>query len=272
MRIRTLLAAAAALMALVVPRGAGATQVRGQFERRCTVGPAADLRVNTGSGDIDVHAGPPGVIRVVGRVQVERTFWHARGDAERRLAEILAHPPVDQSGNRVEIGRREPHDLFDNVSIDYYIEAPPDARVTAHTGSGDVRANGLHGPLEVSTGSGDVKVWDAPSGARLFTGSGDVEVHSLAGDLQARTGSGDVLASGTPTGAWDVHTGSGSVTLRMPAGARFELDAHSGSGDIVCDHPFTTVTRLGHSTLHGLVNSGGPKVTVRTGSGDITLQ
>ncbi|HVP37869.1 MAG TPA: DUF4097 family beta strand repeat-containing protein [Candidatus Saccharimonadales bacterium] len=270
MRFRILAPALALGLALAVP--AVAEDVRGTFERTLKVGPAIALDVQTGSGDIHVRAGAPGVVHVVGNVRVAKVWWRARGGAERRLGEILAQPPVEQEAGRVRIGHAHEEGFFNSVSIDYLIEAPPDVRLRAASGSGDLRIHGPQGHLEASTGSGDVSVWSAPGGASVHTGSGDVALHEVHGELVAETGSGDVEAQGAPQGSWRVRTGSGNVVLALPPGAGFELDARTGSGDIECAQPVTVYGRTHRSALHGTVGSGGPLVQVHTGSGDITLR
>jgi hypothetical protein len=257
--------------ALAAPAGAF-DGVRGTFERTFAVGPGTELDVRTGSGDIQVRAGAPGRVHVVGTVEVGRSWWRRRGGAEARLREILAHPPLRQEPGRVWVGHEEQVRLMDNVSISYLIEAPPDVKLDASTGSGDELIRGLRGHVEAGTGSGDIRVWDAPAGIRAHTGSGNIELHSVGGALRAETGSGGVLAEGSPGGEWQVRTGSGDVTLRLPAAAAFELEAHTGSGDIQCAHPLTSVGRLHHSSLQGTVRGGGPRVSIRTGSGDVDVR
>jgi hypothetical protein len=270
----SLFAAALALClapALAAPAGAF-DGVRGTFERTLAVGPGTELEVRTGSGDIQVRVGAPGRVHLVGTVEVGRSWWRRKGSAEGRLQEILAHPPLRQDAGRVWIGPQEPLRLMDNVSISYVIEAPPDVRLSASTGSGDELIRGLRGPIEAGTGSGGIRVWDAPAGIRAHTGSGDIELHAVGGSLRAETGSGGVLAEGTPGGEWQVRTGSGNVTLRLPAAAAFDLEAHTGSGDIQCAHPVTSVGRLHRSSLQGTVRGGGPRVSIRTGSGDVEVE
>ena len=271
MHSRILGATLALGLALAAPAGAS-NDVRGTFERTLAVAPGTELGVQTGSGDIQVRAGAPGRVHVVGTVRVGRSWWRRQGSAEARLREILARPPVRQEAGRVWIGHQEQVRFLDDVSISYVIEAPPDVKLRAATGSGDEVVRGLRGPMEASTGSGDIRVWDAPAGIQAQTGSGDIELHSVGGALRARTGSGSVLAEGAPGGEWQVRTGSGDVTLRLPAAAAFDLEAHTGSGDIQCAHPVTSVGRPRRSSLQGSVRGGGPRVSIRTGSGDVDVE
>jgi DUF4097 and DUF4098 domain-containing protein YvlB len=98
-----------------------------------------------------------------------------------------------------------------------------------------------------------------------------VHLRNVRGSLQAHAGSGDIEADGDPTGAWNVHTGSGSVSLRFPQNASFELNAHTGSGSINLGHPVTVQGSISRKEVRGKVGGGGVPVQVETGSGSISI-
>jgi DUF4097 and DUF4098 domain-containing protein YvlB len=146
--------------------------------------------------------------------------------------------------------------------------------VEARTGSGDVRVNGVRDDVRVETGSGDAKFEGIEAQrVEIRTGSGDVQLRDLRCALLARTGSGDIQAEGRPTGRWRLDTGSGEVSLRLPSDLAFDLDAHSDSGDVHTHGglALTVEGSLGHGALRGKVRGGGVPVEVQTGSGDISI-
>ena len=151
-------------------------------------------------------------------------------------------------------------------------------KVAARTGSGSIRAERITGSVQASTGSGGIHVElvAVESGGRrdvdVSTGSGSIGVMGVNGALRARSGSGGITADGNPGGAWEIHTSSGSVSLRIGADAAFDLNAHCGSGSIRVDHPVTMTGTAGKHDLRGTVRGGGPLVDVRTSSGGITIR
>ncbi len=166
-----------------------------------------------------------------------------------------------------------------------------EAELAADTGSGAVRLDGAAGDFSADTGSGAVEavvtrplrrfVADTGSGsvsldggaddARADTGSGSVELAGLTGSMDADTGSGSVTASWasiTPRSAIRAGTGSGGVTLELPAGTVLGGLVSTGSGGIRSDF-------AGHSDDDELRLDGGPgEVTVRinTSSGRAVLR
>jgi hypothetical protein len=255
------------------------------FDRTLNVSAQADVYVSTGSGHVSIHPGSDNQVHVHARVY---PGWNAGGDIDSRIARICDNPPIQQSGNTIHVGEVPPEDrrLFNNISIDYEITTPKSVALNLHSGSGDleidhvgrylkaqtgsgsVRAHGIAGPAELSTGSGDVDLEESsPGEVRASTGSGSIRVHGLNGALTAKTGSGDIEADGSITGSSHLTSGSGSIRLHIGREARFNIDASTGSGSI----RVAGLPPAEHHHLSSPVNGGGPTLETHTGSGDIEV-
>jgi hypothetical protein len=251
------------------------------FERTLKVNGRVELTVATGSGSIRLTHGSSDRIHIFGRV---RSNW---GENEEKVREIAANPPIEQTGNIIRIGER--HETLHNISIEYEIEAPADAYLSANTGSGSINddgigenaklstgsgsihASGLHNGFSVNTGSGDIFVEATGQGdVKAHTGSGSIELHEVRGGLDAETGSGSIKASGAAAAAWKLHTGSGSVEL-WPGSGGYTLDASTGSGGISTEREMTVQGSFDKHHMTGKVGGGGPTVRVETGSGSIRI-
>ncbi len=273
----SLLAAWAAFAAVPASASTEAT-----FQRDLAFSGRLDLSVATGAGAIHLTAGPAGRIHILARVKSGP--WCACDD---RVREIAANPPIQQTGNIVRIGAD--HRNLGNISVDYEIQAPPDAYLDAATGSGNIfdegvginaklstgsgsiRAGSLQGGFTVHTGSGNIDASQSGAGdVRASTGSGSISLKYVHGGLEAGTGSGNIGISGTPAGPWRIHTGSGGVDL-WTGGAGMTLDASTGSGGIHCDRELVSQATIEHHHLKGAIGGGGPEVRVETGSGSIRV-
>ena len=275
--MKHLLVVTAALALASVP----ALASEATFERNLTVNGRVELTVATGSGSIRLTHGSSDRIHVFGRV---RSNW---GENEDKVREIAANPPIEQTGNIIRIGAR--HESLHNISIDYEIQAPADAYLSASTGSGSINddgigenaklstgsgsihASGLHNGFSVNTGSGDIFVEATGQGdAKAHTGSGSIELHDVRGGLDAETVSGSIKVSGTAAAAWKLHTGSGSVEL-WPGSGGYTLDASTGSGGISTEREMTVQGSFDKHHMTGKIGGGGPTVRVETGSGNIRI-
>lgn len=259
------------------------------FDRTLNVSAQPDLYVSNGAGNIQVTPGGGGQIHVIGHVHAT---WSAFGDINSRVQRIVDHPPITQDGNTIHIGETNDRGLFNNLSIDYEISVPANVALNLHSGSGDievnhvgrflsassgsgnVRAHGVHGPSDLESGSGDLELEDeAPGDVKARTGSGNIHVHGLNGGLNARTGSGDIEADGHLQGAGMISTGSGDVRLHLTPDSRFTLEGSTGSGDIRVHMPGMVAANNDSSRHHvtAAVNGGGPPLEIRTGSGSIEV-
>jgi hypothetical protein len=345
---------AVACLGLAVP---GFARDEGSFDRTLKVTGPVELDVSTGAGDITVQAGASSEVRVHAVIKANNAWFSGSNDAETKIHELESNPPVEQQGNYIRIGHITDPELRRGVSISYDIEAPPRTQLQASSGSGDVSADGIHGPVKASSGSGDLRIADIgdevtastgsgdvrarairgevhissgsgdiqavsvmgsfylstgsgdiklseegsqvsesiyhsgkeigqseatsfsmpserngfPAGGRVSTGSGSIQVTGVNGPLRAGTGSGDITAQGVAAGDWSLQSGSGTLIVRLPAQASFNLDAHSDSGRILTRRSVTIQGTFGKGTMRGVVGKGGPLVKLRTGSGDIEI-
>lgn len=157
-----------------------------------------------------------------------------------------------------------------------FLENVNTERTAASTGSGSIEMVAVTtGELRVSTGSGSIEGRGVKTGLLdASTGSGTIRLENVAArDIRSSTGSGGVrldLAE-MPTDL-TARTGSGSVTLRLPANADAELDIRTGSGGISTDFP-VTMEQVRRNELRGRIGAGtGARLRVSTGSGGVRLE
>ncbi|HTD54943.1 MAG TPA: DUF4097 family beta strand repeat-containing protein, partial [Silvibacterium sp.] len=244
----------------------------GTFDKTLHVSGTPTLNVSTGSGYVHVSPGSDNEVHIIGHVHAGHG-WGDWGSPEERVKEVVAEPPIEQSGNSITVGK---HREYHNVSIDYDITTPKGTNLEAGSGSGDLKISDLGGSLKANTGSGSIEatglsgrvVLETGSGdihadmssapdVKAETGSGSIRLRGVTGGLYAQTGSGDIEISGQPGSNWKLETGSGSVTLNTGSSARFTLDATTGSGSIHSDPPLTTHGSLEKHHITGDVNGGG---------------
>jgi hypothetical protein len=174
------------------------------------------------------------------------------------------------------------------------LRVPRDSDLDIHTGDGSVSLEGVSGRIKADTGDGRITARDMKGEVRLHTGDGLIEGDGFDGMLDAhtgdgriqvrgrfdslrlRTGDGSIEAAAEPHSMfesdWSVHTGDGSILLRLPSDFSAELDATTGDGRIRSDLPVTTTGSRGRRSLRGKIAGGGGLLQVHTGDGSITLE
>ncbi|MDX1647079.1 MAG: DUF4097 family beta strand repeat-containing protein [Longimicrobiales bacterium] len=164
--------------------------------------------------------------------------------------------------------------------------------VEIDTGSGSVTARGVVGDLLADTGSGRVDVSEVRgSQMEVDTGSGGVRGSQISADIVVvDTGSGSIeltrvtssdLLLDTGSGSIDVEltgdvdrldadTGSGSVTIRAPAGLGATVEIDTGSGGIDLDFP-VEVRSVRRDRIRGTIGDGRGEIRIDTGSGSVRM-
>ncbi len=259
------------------------------FDRTLSTGSAPSISVSTASGYIHLSPGSDNQVHVSAHLH-SGNGWFGGGGASADFEQIIRDPPIRQEGNDIIVGERHSSDLYRNITIDYEITAPRDSALDLVSGSGDleiqnvgstlkaqsgsgaVRARGVHGPATLGSGSGDLELFETARGdVRAQTGSGSIRLHDISGGLRAGTGSGDVEIFGSVTSDWKIDTGSGSIRLNLGSQAHFELDAFTGSGNVRVGPPVSLTGDTERHHVSGKVNGGGPLLKAQTGSGDIEI-
>jgi hypothetical protein len=237
MKLRWVVLPLAAVAALSVS-GCGLTFSSTEDDKTEHVAVTA-VHINGGSGDITVQPGSAGEVRIHRRI-------HYNGS-------VPSGSTYHIDGGTLYLDTGCGH----NCSVDYDIRVPEGVTVTGNNGSGDVRLTGVS-TVDVEVGSGDLTVTRATGPVRLKGHSGDIRATDIrAASTDLTTSSGDINLDLATPGNVTAQAGSGDVTIRVPAGTAYRVDASTHSGDTRIAIP-TDPNASYHLTLHA-------------GSGDVVV-
>lgn len=153
---------------------------------------------------------------------------------------------------------------------------PREGNVNLHTGDGHIELSHLKGEMQLESGDGHEEIDSVDGTLRAHTGDGRINATGRFDALELQTGDGRIeaqaLAGSTMASGWTLHTGDGSVTLRLPANFAADVDLHTNDGEITLDMPVAVEGRLGARNIRGKMNGGGNLLTVHTGDGSIRLE
>ncbi len=276
------------LAALVAGAALSAAEADGSFDRSFSVSGPVDLDVQTDSGGITVTAGPSGFVRIHAILKAQHG-WFSSNDVYARIRELERNPPIEQNGNRVRIGYVHEHNLLRNISMRLEIESPANAELRARVDSGGIEVRGLEGRIDCKTDSGGIEIHDVGSEVHAQADSGGVHINNAKGAVFARVDSGGIDASDV-AGALDVQADSGPITLsqtvaapirakadsggvrvKLVAGAGYDVNAESDSGNISVPE-MTVRSVFSRHHIEGKIRDGGPSVSIRVDSGGITIE
>jgi Putative adhesin len=277
----------AAVVAAIVMTAGAAPASADQWSKTYQVNGHATLQVSTGDGDVIVTGTDQKQIDA----RVTTNGWKI-GPNDVQIIE-------SQNGDNVSIEVKVPHWNFSlfgsgHKGIKVEVSVPRELNLNVRTSDGNVNAQGVTGKIQFDTGDGNVTASNIKGDIRIHTGDGHIEGHNFDGTLDADTGDGnlridgrfDALALKTGDGSieaqagsgskvangWNLHSGDGHITLRVPGDLNANLDAHTGDGSITLDVPIQVSGSLSHSSVRGKLNAGGPTLAISSGDGSIHIE
>jgi putative adhesin len=197
----------------------------GSFERTLDVAGPIRLDLSDTAGDISIEGTSDKKVHIHAQVRVSGFGFES---PEKRLAEVIANPPLEQRGDTIRIGKDFTH--LHNVSISYVIDVPHDTEVSTTVVSGSETVRGVHGPVKVTAVSGSIHVDSIERDVQLTTVSGSIDANNVNDDVRASSGSGAVSIT-KAKGAVSANAISGSTLVTNPGG-RVEAVTASGSIDV----------------------------------------
>jgi DUF4097 and DUF4098 domain-containing protein YvlB len=270
-----------------------ADQVVVREEREFKVDAGADLTLDTFDGSIRVESwNRPEV-----HVEIQK-----RGP-DREVAAAL-EVRTSQEGNRVRVEAPAPKVMresfgignFSGPSVSLVVRVPENVKLTAITrdgsivvqrvrggvnlrsGDGSIRTEAVTGDVTAHTGDGSLSIVDADGALSLESGDGSIRVDGRVHALRARTRDGSIVIEADEGSAmkddWDVSTGDGSITFRVPQEFSADIDADSRDGRVRSDFDGLERDRADdddRGTLRGRIGTGGHTVKLRSGDGSISV-
>jgi DUF4097 and DUF4098 domain-containing protein YvlB len=147
----------------------------------------AALTVQTGLGNITVHAGLGDEVRV----QVNTS---ASGASESRARSRMndASVVLEKSGNAYLLHPTKQDDPHGRITVDLDVELPKSVTLTAMTSHGDISISGIAGPVSAISQNGDVEVHNSASDVSIELLKGDARISDVSGNARI-TGKGSEI-------------------------------------------------------------------------------
>ncbi|MEU8966047.1 DUF4097 family beta strand repeat-containing protein [Streptomyces sp. NPDC048491] len=210
--------------------------------------PVTAVEVDAGVSRITVTSGPAGHVTVNGSFtwSMKRPVVEQTWDGDTLKLKTRCTGFVDR--------------YLQNCQVDLDLAVPTGVSLKVHGGSGEIKVHDLAGPVDLHGGSGGIKLYGLKGPVRASVGSGELQAVQLASpnaSLEAGSGTIDADFATAPQHV-EADTGSGSVDITVPQGARYRVTGHSGSG--------------GRSIQDELIDSGSDRVIdATTGSGSVDI-
>jgi len=236
-----------------------------EWNRQYSVSGRPELHLSTGDGSVEFAVSEG---KQVG-VSVRTEGWNIGPDGVR----IEEH----QSGDRIEVTIHTQHAnsfcFFCKRMIHVDVHLPAEANLDLHTGDGSIKGSHVHGNLYLNTGDGSIELENVGGQLSAHSGDGSIRVDGKFASLKVETGDGSIHAEvdrgSKMEGSWYLHSGDGSIELRVPEDLAADIDARTGDGSIHSDLAALDHADTRRNSLRGKLNGGGPLLELRSGDGSI---
>ncbi len=140
--------------------------------------------------------------------------------------------------------------------VHYEITMPATASLEIEDHKSDIDIAALSGDLEIETHKGTAKVTSHSGAIRVETHKGDIDVDFTSIPRSSR-----------------LDTYKGTITLRIPAAARFDVAANFDDDDADFRSDFQmSIERTGdEASVNARVNGGGPAIRIETHKGSVQI-
>jgi DUF4097 and DUF4098 domain-containing protein YvlB len=225
-RRRNLEIVASLFAATVLLTGCGTGTVSmGSFDRTYEVSGPIRLDLANASGAVSITGGAGKKVHIHGEIRAHGFLFN---DPDKQARALSANPPIEQKPDIIRVGKELSR--MNGVSIEYTIELPRNAAVTATVASGGQTISDIQGPVKIDSASGSIEVSKVERSVQVNSASGSITAQDLSDDFRANSASGSVNVTNVK-GDVRIHAISGSVKISAP-GARVEAITTSGSVEV----------------------------------------
>jgi DUF4097 and DUF4098 domain-containing protein YvlB len=271
------------VVTLILATCLGSAAVAATREYSYTVGPHANISVDTQYGAISIKPGSDNL------VVVTAVFKSDNVEVDQQ-----------QNGNRIEIASHLLRGTDQQTGkVDYELLVPPDATVNLRSSTGPLSAEHLQGDLtlegaeagvtvrnvenghvHIQTMRGPITLTDVRNGhVEIASISGDIHLKSVTGPLvQVTSGSGKIFYDGdfSSGGDYRFNTHTGDIEALVPVDVSADFRAHSVLGRVHHDFPLKPrhsrfSEEVGRSFV-GTTGQASSEVVLRSFSGKIRLK
>jgi hypothetical protein len=144
---------------------------------------------------------------------------------------------------------------------------------TVSSAGGAIRMGNIDGDFNVQSSGGSINVGRVDGRVTAHSAGGYIHIKEVTNAVDAITQGGEVTTyiSRQPQSDSTFVTSGGCVSLRLAESVGLSVEADVGAGSVLSDYPFPR-REPSSSIVKGDINGGGPKLTVRTAAGNLTLR
>ncbi|MFC1983820.1 DUF4097 domain-containing protein [Chloroflexota bacterium] len=230
------------------------------------------MDVTTGDGNVSLVVGQEDEIIVTAELRKpDSVEYEVYQDGD-----LITVNAKTRSGSRVDVTVTVPRNTEFKLSTGNGAVSAVGVQASGQVtcGDGSLTLDQITGDVNGSIGNGNIAVKGVTGTFNLIDGNGSITVSDATGTFNLTDGNGDINFHGelTPNSASLLTVGNGNVTVELTDSPSVALDLEiEQHGTLRCDLQ-ATVSEESNYRFVGTIGDGEAGLTVRTGTGDITIK
>lgn len=181
----------------------------------------------------------------------------------------------EQSSSGINVyGERDQNQGWGNysVKVKFYFYVPEEFNMDLNTAGGSIKIEDLIGNIEAQTSGGSIALGDIVGDVDVHTSGGSIRVDSVYGEIDANTSGGSINVEFKKqiTENAKLTTSGGSITATLPEDIELDISASTSGGRVSSE--FDVDGRVKKQSIKGMINGGGPDLTLRTSGGSVKIK
>ncbi len=146
--------------------------------------------------------------------------------------------------------------------------------VIGKTSGGSIEVSDSNGDVVAKTSGGGITISKCNGSAEAYTSGGSIKIEEAHGTVNAKTSGGSIFAQlvADPKEDCSLSTSGGGITIELSKKINAYIDAKTSGGSVSTDFPVRVKGTMKRNELKGEINSGGPKLLLRTSGGRIQIR
>jgi DUF4097 and DUF4098 domain-containing protein YvlB len=221
-------------------------------------------------GSISVH-NQNGSVEIAGwdkdKVEINGTKFASSHEALDRI-----RIDIDHTGGSIAIRTVVPGDRYFILGAKYVIHVPRQSKLDRIVSSnGSVRVNDIGDDVTLRTSNGSIHIGNVRGRVSAETSNGGIEGQNLDGACKVETSNGSIHLSQL-RGTVEATSSNGGITVRLPSGAKADVEAETSNGAVTSDFAELTQHSSEKNRLHGEIGGGGPPLRLTTSNASIHIE
>jgi len=265
----------AAVLFAVASLGCGGTVNIGRYTAEEVVSKSFDVSgaphvvVETFNGSIEVTTGAANTVKAD---VTKRGAGSTQAAAQEDLKNI--NVSMTQEGNTIHITARRTEQTINtgNSGAQADVQVPAGAILELRTSNGRLSVTGSTGDVTARTSNGRIDIKGSTGRLKLDTSNGTIEIESESAVVTAQTSNGQInFAGALAPGDHSFRSSNGRITLALPSGASFRLDADTSNGRVTSEFALNQSSGADEKHLLGVVGEN-PSMSIEAHTSNSNIE